>query len=174
MNRRNVIKSLSALAIGSYIIGGCQVKDLIWEEGATQIKIGSTPAEFIQKLSQLILPSESIQYTTPEPLTQYIETMVNDCSTQVQIMDYGQGYKEYQLFIKEKLNKDIDDLNEDEVLQLFDAVKDEETMPPAAQYFFSQTRKLCISHFTTSEYYLTNHTKYEMIPSRFDGCMSLS
>jgi hypothetical protein len=174
MNRRNVIKSLSALAIGSYIIGGCQVKDLIWEEGATQIQIGSTPAEFIQTLSQLILPSESIQYTTPEPLTQYIETMVNDCSTKQQIIDYGKGYKEYQLFMKEKLNKDIDHLSEDEVAQLFDAVNDEETMPLAARYFFSQTRKHCISHFTTSEYYLTNHTKYEMVPSRFDGCMLLS
>ena len=42
---------------------------------------------------------------------------------------------------------------------------------PIEKEFFDLSKELVILGFTTSEYYLTNFTNYEMVPGGYDGCV---
>lgn len=173
MNRRDVLRSLAIIAAGSTVAIGCTPKDVIWEEGATTVSLSDSSAGFINSLSQVILPIDDINYNAPEPLGTFVQTMINDCRSQDDIISFGKGYDEYKLYLKEVFNTNLNELDEEQTNQLFAAVEDEESMPVNAKYFFTQIRQLSIDHFTSSEYYLTKYTKYEMVPSRFNGCAPL-
>jgi hypothetical protein len=41
----------------------------------------------------------------------------------------------------------------------------------AEKEFFDQLKELTILGYTTSKYFLTNFTNYEMIPGGYDGCV---
>lgn len=174
MQRRVLLKTLTALTLGSTLSWGCSNKDQIWEEGLSKISIDEQSARFINQLSQVILPTSDIDYSTPESLPQFIETLINDCHSAEDISKYGRGYQEYKIFLKEKLSADIAKLEEDELNELFDAVNDETLMTENGRFFFNKTREISIEHFKSSEYYLTNFTNYEMVPARFNGCANLN
>lgn len=173
MNRRFILKSLAVVAIGTTLPIGCTPKDNIWEEGLNKISMNPQASLFISDLSQLILPTEGIDYTTPETLSQFVETMINDCHSSEDIMKYGQGYDEYKLFLKEKLSTNLKKLSDTDINTLYESVKDEAVMSENARYFFTKTKDLTVHHFKSSEYYLTNFTNYEMVPGRFNGCATI-
>jgi hypothetical protein len=173
MKRRHVLKSLAAVAIGSTIPIGCTPTDSIWQEGAKAININPEAGAFLDDLSQLILPTQDIDYETPESLSQFIQTNINDCYSTEDIVKFGQGYDEYKAFLKEKLSTNLKNLSDDQIATLYESVKDETIMSENARYFFSKTKDLTVHHFKSSEYYLTNYTNYEMVPGRFNGCASI-
>ena len=40
-------------------------------------------------------------------------------------------------------------------------------------FFINTTKHLSITHFTTSEFYLTEYLNYEYAPSRYIGCVTI-
>ena len=174
MKRRDSLKTMAVLLAGGSMLSSCQPKNIIWEEGMSNIEINSTSSTFINQLSKVILPTDGFDYTTPEPFTSFVETMINDRKSSEDIVKFGQGFNEYVGYLSEKFNKPIDKLDEAETEMLFAAIEDEEAMTNNAKSFYSELRGLSLWHFKSSPEYSESYTNYEMVPARFDGCYSMS
>ena len=174
MKRRDSLKAMAVLLAGSSMLTSCEPKNIIWEEGMNSIKLNSTSSNFINQLSQIILPTDGFEYTPPEPFTRFLETIINDGKSTEDIAKFGQGFNDYVTYITEQFNKPINELNEEEVETLFAAVGNEEAMSESAQVFFADLRGLSLWHVKSSQEYLENHTNYEMVPARFNGCYPMS
>jgi hypothetical protein len=55
-----------------------------------------------------------------------------------------------------------------EVFEKNKGLKDDKT------FFYNATKSLTIRAYTTSKFYLTNVQVYEMVPSRWHGCVPLN
>jgi len=174
MKRRDSLKTMAVLLAGSSLLTSCKPKNVIWEEGMNSIKLNSTSSAFINQLSQMILPTGDFEYTTPESFATFLETMINDRKSPEDIIKFGQGFNDYVGYLTEQFNKPIVHLDEAETDALFAAVGDEAAMSENASSFFSDLRGLSMWHLKSSPEYLENHTNYEMVPARFDGCYSMS
>ncbi len=165
---------MAVLLAGGTLLSSCKPKNVIWEEGMSNIKLNRTSGKFINQLSQMILPTGNFEYSPPESFTSFVETIVNDSKSPEDIIKFGRGFDEYVIYLTEQFNKPIGKLAEEEVESLFAAVGDEQAMSEAAQDFISDLRRLALWHVKSSPEYLQGYTNYEMVPARFDGCYSIS
>lgn len=173
MKRRQSLKILATITVGSTLFGSCTPKNEIWEEGMTMIKMNSTSSSFMGHLSNVIVPQGDMQVTTLEPFSVFVERIVNDMKSPEDITKFGQGFNEYVSFLQTKFNKGMSELSEDETNVLFAAVQDEEAMSDNARAFFDDVRRLSIWHFKSTPEYMEAHTTYELVPARFNGCFDI-
>ena len=173
MKRRDALKRLAVLSAGVTLLPGCAKEDTIFGESQKVLNITDDSAEFIDQLAHVILPIKDDKFNTPETLSEFITTMMNDCHSPTEVENFGLGYKEYKAFLNNTFTNDIDGLSSNEISELFKALENEETMSGNAKYFFNKLRQLRVKHFTTSPHYVTAYEHYEMVPARYNGCVTL-
>lgn len=173
MKRRSAIQVLAGLGIGSIAIPSCNFKDEILDPNLVQISLNKRQKQFIQSLSDLILPKGDLQIETPEPFSEFVTTMMNDCSAQEDIKKYAIGYQEYKAFLSEQFTTKLNKLSTAEIKEIFAALKNEELITPNAAFFYNKTKNLARQHLTSSKYYMQEIDNYEFIPGRYNGCATL-
>ena len=56
---------------------------------------------------------------------------------------------------------------------IFDNINSLDGISEKIRFFINTTKDLSITHFTTSEFYMTEYLNYEYAPSRYIGCISI-
>ncbi len=175
MDRRSVLQSLAVLTVGGTIgWQGCSQTDEILAAGASQISFDEQSSAFMEQLARLILPYDREIYTMPETITEFVSTMVNDLSTPEDIQSYGEGYKTYKKYLSDTLSKEVSDMSDAEVVQMYEQLQRGESVPEGAKDFFERTRGLVLWQFRTSEQYMREVRGYSMTHESFDGCASIN
>ena len=90
--------------------------------------------------------------------------MLNDCYSPDDINYYLSGLDEYSEFINTKNNNHS---------LIFDNINSLDGISEKIRFFINTTKDLSITHFTTSEFYMTEYLNYEYAPSRYIGCISI-
>ena len=92
--------------------------------------------------------------------------MLNDCYSPKDINKYLTGLDEFSESIKVYNNNNNNSL-------VFDDLENLESKSENYIFFINTTKNLSITHFTTSEFYLTEYLNYEYAPSRYIGCVTI-
>jgi len=170
MKRREAIQRLAILTAGVAVLPGCFTEDTIFGESLNKIAINGNASSFIDELANVILPVSDLGFETPEPLSQFISSMLNNCHSAEDIQQFGSGYQEYKSYLKEAFGGKLSGLSPNETESLFAAINEEEAMSGNAKYFFKKVKGLAHRHFTTSQKYMEEHNDYEYAPGRYNGC----
>ena len=176
MKRRQVLKSIVVVSSGLIIFPACKGNQPpIPVYG--NLSIDRSQFELIQNLAEAILPKNGLEITNPEPVNEFILTMVNDCYTLDQCKKYVAGLKAFQGLVEEKHKNDFSKIGAEKQLEVFNYLKDleaPEEPEEAAKFFFDTTHRLTIQHFTGSEYFLTQHLEWKFVPGPYEGCVAVS
>ena len=161
MKRRDAFQNIALITCGTILLPSCK-----FNSGFT---VGNKILSYdqlniINKVSEIILPIKNLKIVNPENLTQFIFTMLNDCYSPDDINYYLSGLDEYSEFINTKNNNHS---------LIFDNINSLDGLSEKIRFFINTTKDLSITHFTTSEFYMTEYLNYEYAPSRYIGCISI-
>ena len=167
MTRRTAIQNMILASAGITLLPACQ-----FESGPVYANVPLEKGQrtFIDLLTKAILPTEETAITTPESTTDFILTMLNDCTSPEDIQKYLIGIKEFQQGIQAVYGTTMKEMATDKQLELFMTLGKSEKMTPAAKYFFNITNGLTRRHFTGSEHFMKTVQEFEFLPARYIGC----
>ena len=161
MRRRDAVQNIALITSGSILFPSCKFSN---EYIVGDKVLDYDQLKLIKELSEYILPIKNLKVDNPEDLTDFIITMLNDCYSPMDMNSYLSGLDEYNESIKVK--------NNDHSL-IFDNINNLEAKSEKIKFFINTTKNLSITHFTTSEFYLTEYLNYEYAPSRYLGCVPI-
>jgi hypothetical protein len=133
--------------------------------------IDAEQEKIIEELGETIIPSTTTPGARDIYAHLFILKMIDDCHEKADQQKFVNGLQQFQ----KKARKDLDktftaatDIDRQAFLRKIEG--DKESKDDLA-YFYQTTKRLTIQAYTTSEYYLTKVQVYEMVPSRYHGCV---
>lgn len=171
MKRREAIQNIFLLSAGMALMPSCQFE----ESGPVYANVPLEKGQrtLMNLVTNAILPREGTEVKTPESTTDYILTMLNDCSSPEDIQRYLLGMKEFTQGIKEMYNTTFKKLEVAQQLDLFEKLGQSEKMTEEAKYFFNKTHWMTRRHFRSSEHFMTKYQDFEFAPGRYIGCRAI-
>jgi len=168
MKRREAIQNIFLLSAGLALLPNCKME----EQGPVYANVPLEKGQrtLMNLLTDAILPRAGTEVTTPETTTDFILTMLNDCTSPEDIQKYLLGMKEFQMGIKELHNTSFKKMVPEQQLELFTNLGESEKMTDVAKDFFNKTAWMTRKHFTSSEYFMKNRLDFEFAPGRYLGC----
>ena len=97
MKRRNAIQNIALITGGSILFQSCKLRD---EYIVSDKVLNHDQLNLIKEVSEYILPIENLKVESPESLTEFIITMLNDCYSPKDINKYLTGLDEFSESIK--------------------------------------------------------------------------
>ena len=97
MKRRNAIQNIALITGGSILFQSCKFSD---EYIVGDKVLNDDQLNVIKEVSEYILPIENLKVESPESLTEFIITMLNDCYSPKDINKYLTGLDEFSESIK--------------------------------------------------------------------------
>ena len=168
MKRREAIQNMFLLSAGLALMPSCQFGENFPVYANVPLEKGQRT--LIDLLTNAILPKEGTEITTPESTTDFILTMLNDCTAPEDIQKYLLGIKDFQQGLKEMYDTSFKKLAPEKQMALFTNLGESEKMTEAAKYFFNTTNGMTRRHFSTSEHFMTKYMDFEFAPGRYLGC----
>lgn len=119
----------------------------------------------------MILPSDKINFPTSENRGHFVLTMVNDCLDKNQRDKFSLGFEAFQLALSSAGKKEFEDIlpNEQEIFILKNFEKKKDNILTFLEYL----KEFSLLHFETSENYMKKYLKFEFMPGRYLGKVSL-
>lgn len=173
MQRRKAIQTIGFATIAISFLPACD---------STPLKVYSNlPLEkkdllLIEQLTDLILPKMDLEVTTPESVTDFILTSINDCHQPEDQQKYLEGLKAFHFYLSGgKPDKKIafHKLDPEKQAAALEYLHQGNSTDSSLKHFYRTTRNLTQKHFTSSDYFMTNYLDFEFIPARFKGCVPI-
>ena len=172
MKRRVALKNM-ALAFGSLVALPA------WASGWSETFVRSLPSylspeqeALLAEITETILPATDTPGAKDLKIYSFVHKMIADCyETDVQ-ENVIKGLETAEQLAKQTYAKTFatcDTKQREAILTRLEI-----SIDPNWSSFYKLVKELTLQGYLTSEYYLTNHTNYKMIPGHFYGCVPVS
>jgi hypothetical protein len=168
MQRRNALKNVAATM-------GALVALPAWASGWNGQKIPKatllTPAEdnLLAEVVETIIPTTDTPGAKELGVHRFVEKMVADCYDQKAQESFQTGLAALDAFSQQIFKKPFTSGTPKQRIYILQGT--ELSDDPAKKTFFGMVKSLTIQGYMSSEYVMTNLTKYELVPGRFHGCV---
>lgn len=125
----------------------------------------------LEKLVDTFLPESDTKGAVSLNVHQFLDKLLANCFPEDQQASFVKGLDMLENIAEQIYTSSFSSLGNMEreaVLMEFD----DENFPEGKE-FFDFAKEQVILAFTSSEYFLTNFTNYEMIPGDYDGCVDV-
>lgn len=170
MHRREALKTLTG-------IFGMTVTLPVWgnawhlEKLPEPSLLASTQKQILSDLVGTIIPKTNTPGATELNVQRFVELMVQDCFDDNVKKQLSSGLDQLDQEARKQVAGGFSKLNAGQKLAL---VKDWSGRKDSEQQsFVNSVKNLTIQGYQTSEYYMTNVSRYELVPARFHGCVDL-
>lgn len=170
MNRRIALKNIAFSAAGLMLLAGC---DGAWTGRTPEIGEGFLSARqnsLLAEIAETIIPATDTPGAKALELHTFIQKMVADCYEPAVQHNLKQGLEQVEKLAASSYQTSFAQLplpEREKVLLQLESVAGE-------QSFLPLVKELTIRGYMTAQYVMTSITKYEMVPGRYLGCVTLS
>lgn len=171
MKRRQAIQSLATISMGVVFLPSCEVGS----SGPvySNLPFTNNQRELIGELVDIILPKEDLEVTTPESTLDFVLTMVNDCYAPDDIQKFQAGFSEFETYLDQNYRKNLQKVGPEDQKELLAYLENSEDLSESLDFFYNNTKRLTIQHFTSSNFFMTGYLDFEFVPGRYIGCASV-
>ena len=175
MERRKALQAIVFFSVAGNVIISCKDKEEVYNHiKLKNITINKTNADVIDNISSLIFPSSGIPEFKNHTALPFILTMIDDCYTQEDQKIFSNGINNLNQLTQQELKKDFSQLSiEEKNTILINLNADKSENKSDVKKFYDIIKDKTLQYFTTTEYYMRNHNRYEMVPGRFLGCVKI-
>lgn len=171
LKRREAIKQIFCITAGMALLPSCMNDRRKSTILLSKISISAEEEDMLAELCETILPKSSTPGAKDISSHLFVLKMVDDCRKKEDQIKFLTGMKAFQERCKSAAGMDFMGSTSDErkaVLASIIAEKDDES---DLKYFFKTVKGLTIQSFTASEFFMTKVQVFELIPSRYHGCV---
>ena len=168
MKRRVALKSLAVVVAGVVFLPGC---DMSSKSSVETVQSFLSPEQdaLLGGLVNTIIPATDTPGAKELGVPAYIKVMVADCHEPEVQKIFFKGFATVENLAGEKYGKAYAGLTPEQQKEVLFAL--EASGEKADQEFYELLKGLTIQGYMSSEYVMTNHTGFEMIPGRYHGCV---
>lgn len=173
MKRRHAIRNIAIGAAATCLLPQCKTntKDIV--PAYSNLSLDRAQRRLIEQFTDAVLPKANTPIKTPETAADFVLTVLNDCYLPEDIHKYMAGLTELQSRVQQQYKTDFGSLPPAQQAEVFAWLAGTDGLPEPLTFFYEKTRGLAIEHFTTSEYFLKNVSKWEFAPGYFRGCVAV-
>jgi Gluconate 2-dehydrogenase subunit 3 len=168
MERRQAIKGI-ALSLGSMV--SLPAWALSWQASAlhTTAYLSTSYEDLLAELVDTFIPKTDTFGAKDLGVHQFIQTMLTDCYTPKAQIAFAEKLSELGPLSINSFGKSFAEGNAEQRLNLLKSLA--ESTDKGTRDFYQTLRSLTIKGYTSSEYFMTKFTDYEIAPARFYGCV---
>ena len=171
MKRRRVLKNLTA-ALGSALVLPAWAHQWNPATVASEAALLTASEEaLLVELVSTLIPEGDIPGAKSLGVHTFIQKMLTDCYEPEAQKDFRTGLESVENTAQQTFQKPFQALT---TTQKETVLKKLETSADAKQKdFYASVKNLTIQGYTTSEYVMVNHWRYNMAPGHYYGCVSV-
>jgi hypothetical protein len=177
MNRRTVLKRIAISSAVAFLFPAC-IKDKDKETYVElhNLKITNDEKDLIGDIADITIPETDTPGARKLEAHVFTLVMVDDCMSREDQDKYIKGMRAFDETVKSKTGKSFRDASADERAAMLAHLQDgKETLPDEVSYFYNKTRGYIVQAYLTSQHFLTNVKKYELVPGPdFKGCVPVA
>lgn len=170
-NRRSAIRQLFYISAGALILPSCLQDKSKSAILLKNMSIDAAQEKLLEELTETILPAGSTPGAKDIYAHLFALKMLDDCYKKEDQQKFVRGLKQFQSRTKKDWNKSFVEATPAQRQSLLKTIEANKGSKDDLAYFYATTKRLTIQAYTTSEYYLTKVQVYEMVPSRYHGCV---
>lgn len=136
-----------------------------------KIKISPEDEALMAEFCETILPKTSTPGAKDLSVHLYVLMMVDDCRKKEDQDKFIKGLEAFKKLSQQTIDKDFVKATPAERKILMDAILGKIDEENELNAFFKMTKGLTIQAYTSSEFFLTKVQVYELVPSRYHGCV---
>ena len=183
MKRRTAIKGISILTGSIILAQGCSDRILIELSPDQAFQLNQRQANWIEVISEAILPKEDKTFTTYDNFPNFVSKMIPFNYKSKETESFIAGYNACTEDIKELYNS-VSDVKDSEIVEYFKKINeltpsqpmDEESQLVLAdkKFFCNEIRNYAIKHLQSSKEYQEEVREYALVPGFYNGCVSIN
>jgi hypothetical protein len=175
MNRRCAIRQLVTLTGGVLLLHSC-MEDR--SKGSFLLKNYSLSADqenLLAMLAETVIPKTSTPGGKDIYAHHFVMKMVDDCTSTADRERFLRGLEAFAENARSMNGTSFHQTaiyGREKVVRALQERKEEEESDE--KFFFKRMKNLTIRAYTSSKFYLTDVQPYELVPSRWSGCVAVS
>lgn len=172
MDRRTVLRSLAITVWGMILLPGCGVEN----QGQETVLVKNLPLSKLQKknLKKLVdtfLPKTETLGAVDLHIHHFLDKLIANCYPAENQELFISGMTLLDEKSVKAFGASFSDISQSERESIVMGLDNEEN--ETERNFYEFVKEQVINAYTTSEYFLTNFTNYEMVPGGYDGCVTI-
>ena len=171
MKRRDVLKHLGVISIGSLALPGCQLESRPKFE---RIPLTGSDYTLLEHLCNAIFPNKRAPISFPEKTVDFVLTMLNDTYNDEDLREFLMGFTAFKTYLKESYRNDISIMPEDQQSDILQTMITPETSTESIRSFAGNLKVLVILQVETSKFFLEKCRDYHFASANYDGCSPLN
>jgi hypothetical protein len=170
MDRRTAIKSLAITVWGMMVLPGCGLEE-DQEVGHLykNLALDNSQKKTLKSLVDTLLPETDTKGGLELGVDRFLDKLLANCYDVETQESFIKGLDSLEHSAKSSFELSFFEADRNSREQVLLKMNDEEKIEEKA--FFDLSKELAVLAYTSSEYFLTNFTNYEMIPGGYDGCV---
>lgn len=180
MNRRLALKQLAILTGGILLAPACSFNSEKASIALGNLKISAEQEKLLGEIVGTIIPTTETPGAKDLNIHHFVLVMIDDCREKSIQDDFVKGLRSFDDFIEDNFNESFLKSTPAQRQKMLEYIQSEtlsaknEAIDEEVKIFWSETRKLTIQGYMSSEYFLTEVFPYELVPGRFEGCLAIS
>lgn len=171
VNRRSAIRQIFCISAGALILPSCMNDKTKSSITLKNMDIDGEQEKLLAELAETIIPRTSTPGAKDIYAHLFALKMMDDCYIKDDQQKFLKGMNQFRDKTKSELKKSFVEATPTERASLLKKIETDKQSKDELSYFYSTTKRLVIQAYTTSEFYLTKVQVYEMVPSRYHGCV---
>lgn len=176
MDRRSVIRNFAYISVGAIILPACVQNEKRTSTALKNIKISYDQEQMLADLAQTILPSAGGTGAGAKELQSHLFAlmMIDDCWSPDEQQKFMNGLKQFEDITQKRFNTSFARCSDEQKNQWLKDLEEKKNIPEDAQAFYASIKKLTVQSYTSSENYMVNIVKYNILPGKFKGCVPVN
>jgi hypothetical protein len=136
-----------------------------------KVRISAEQERMLEELAETILPKTSTPGAKDIYAHLFALKMLDDCYNKEDQERFVKGMEKFDKKAKTELDASFVEATPVQRQSLLKKIEADKEAKDDMTFFYFTAKGLTIQAYTTSEYYLTRVHVYEMVPSRYHGCV---
>ena len=171
VNRRSAIRQLFCISAGVIILPSCMQDKSKSAILLKNLSIDAEQEKLLEELTETIIPATSTPGAKDIYAHLFALKMLDDCYGKEDQQKFMKGMEQFQKKAQKEFDRSFVSAPPAQKQSFLKKIEADKESKDDLGWFYATTKKLTIQAYTTSEYYLTKVQVYEMVPSRYHGCV---
>jgi hypothetical protein len=173
LNRREVLKQFVFVSAGFALIPSCMQDRSKSNVLLKKIKVMPDDEAMLSELCETIIPKTDTPGAKDISAHLFVLKMVDDCRTKAEQERFMRGMKDFNQFCNATSGDGFVDCSLEQRGKIVDEIISKKDQDTDLIAFFTTVKSLAIQSYTSSQFFLTNVQVYELVPGRYQGCVSI-
>jgi hypothetical protein len=171
MHRRSAIRCFLAGSAGIILLPAClhdqRKSSVIWKN----ISLTGEQEDMLADLAETVIPRTDTPGAKDISAHLFAMTMLDDCYDRAAQAKFMNGLAQFEALARDRYSHSFVDCSLAQKQELVGSIEKGSGVSTDVWSFYQTMKKLTIQSFVSSSFFLTKVHVYEMVPSRFHGCV---